>query len=111
MLFLSARYDINLVDETRRDNGSDAVARGERWEAFALENGGLFDMIEGQRRDAFEAFADLRPDDIAEKTYLAAQDRCWRQVRARIEGVIATGKMKRDAEAADAAVVSLRKSA
>jgi hypothetical protein len=93
VLWLSARFEIVLIDEQRKFIGGDAVERGKRWEMFATEQGGLFDMIDKQRREAFEAFADTRPDQIAEKEYLAMQDRALRQLRARVDSIIASGKI------------------
>lgn len=110
ILWLVDRFDISLIDETRIPNGMEVKARAERWKAFALEQGGLFDMIEAQRRAEFEAFADLRPNQLNEKAYLAQQDRCWRQVRARVESIIMTGKVAADKEAQEASVIQLRKS-
>lgn len=110
VLFLCERFDLSIVDETRIPNGTEAKARAERWEAFAREEGGLFDMIDNQRTRAFEAFAELRPDQMAEKEYLAAQERCWRQVRTQVDNVIMTGKIARANEDREASVVELRKS-
>ena len=93
VLWLCARFDIVLIDEQRKFIGGDAVERGKRWEMFATEEGGLFDMIAKQRKDAFEAYADTRPDQVAEKEYLALQDRSLRQLKARVDSVIASGKI------------------
>lgn len=94
VLWLCARFDIVLIDEQRKFISSDAVEKGKRWEMFATEAGGLYDMIEKQRREAFEAFADTRPDQIEEKQYLAMQDRALRQLYARVQNVVATGKIE-----------------
>lgn len=111
VLWLCARFDIHLVDETRKRNGRDAIARGEHWQAFAVEDGGLFDMIAEQRRQAFEAYADTRPGDVAEREYLAMQDRCWRQIDARVKGIIQSGQIEADNRRKVAASISpIRKS-
>lgn len=94
VLWLCARYNINLLDETRQPHGSDAVNRAIRWEAFAREDGGLYDMIERRRRALFEAYTDVKPSEIETKDNLAMQDRCWQQVKVEIESVIATGQIK-----------------
>lgn len=94
VLWLCARFDIVLIDEQRKHIGGDAVERGKRWEMFATEVGGLFDMVEAQRRDTFEAFAETRPDQMEEKQYLAMQDRALRQLKARVQNVIASGKIE-----------------
>ena len=111
VLWLCDRFDIALVNEARTRNGREAVARGEHWEAFAREEGGLYDMIEQQRRDAFEAYADCRPGDVREKEYLAMQDRCYRQIKARIDGIIQNGRIEADNERKRSATISpIRKS-
>lgn len=102
VLWLCRVFDISALDEARRFASPDAIARGQRWEAFYHEEGGLADMIAQARREAFEAFAECRPSDVAEKDYLAASDRCWRQLDRRIRSVIETGKL----EARKAQVVS-----
>ena len=94
ILWLSARYGIVLLDEQRRNASPDAVERAMRWEAFFLERGGIGDMIAAARMEAFEAFAECRPDDIANKTDLANSDRCWRQIEQRIRSVIESGKIE-----------------
>ena len=105
VLWLCRVFDIALVNEARTMNGMDAVARGQQWEALAREEGGLFDMIEGMRRAAFEAYADCRPGDHAEKEYLAMQDRCLRQLKARIGAVIQAGVIEADSKRKAGAVV------
>jgi hypothetical protein len=111
VLWLCARFDIVPLDETRRFVTPDAVARGQRWEAFYSEEGGLADMVAQARREAFEAYAECRPDAVSEKEYLAASDRCWRQLDARVRNVIATGKLAaKEAEHRGAAMGMPRKS-
>ena len=94
VLWLCRRFDINPLEESRRFVSPDAVARGQRWESFYHEQGGIADMIQQARREAFEAYAECRPDNVAEKDYLAASDRCWRQIDRRIRSVIETGKLE-----------------
>lgn len=110
VLWLCRTFDIALVEQSRIAHGRDAISRGEQWEAFAREEGGLFDMIETARREAFEAYADCRPGDVNEKDYLAQQDRCWRQLEARVNGVIQSGVIEADNRRKVAATISpLRK--
>lgn len=93
VLWLCARFDISLIDEARRFASPDAIARGQRWEAFYNEEGGLADMIQQARKEAFEAYAETRPSDVAEKEYLAGIDRCWRQIDRRVRSVVETGQL------------------
>ena len=94
VLWLCRVFDIVLIDEARRFASPDAIARGQRWEQFYAEEGGLADMIAQARREAFEAYGECRPSDVAEKEYLAASDRCWRQLDRRVRTVIETGKLE-----------------
>ena len=111
VLWLCRVYDISLVNEARTHNGGGAIARGEQWEQFARESGGLFDMIEAQRREAFEAYSETRPDQVHEKNYLAMQDRCWRQIKARVNSVIQNGRVEADKQRRQTASISpIRKS-
>lgn len=91
ILWLCKRFKVNPIEQSRLNMGRDLVARGERWEQFYREEGGLADMIAVMRFEAFEAYADCRPSDASEKEYLAQQDRCWRMLDARVQNVIATG--------------------
>lgn len=93
VLWLCARFEISLIDEARRFASPDAIVRGQRWEAFYSEEGGIADMIAQARREAFEAYGECRPGDVAEKEYLAASDRCWRQLEQRVRSVIVSGQI------------------
>lgn len=110
VVWLCRRFEITLLDETRIPNGVDAVARGQRWQAFANEDGGLYDMIEVQRKSAFEAYSETRPDQEDERVYLALSDRCWRQLKARVDSVIQTGILEQNAAGKKSEHVELRKS-
>jgi len=72
--------------------GSDAVERGQRWEAFYREQDGLADMLDGLRREAFEAAAELDPKDSDKIYYWAMADRNIRRLQNRIEAVVISGK-------------------
>ena len=103
VLWLCARFDINPLAEARRFASPDAIARGQRWEAFYHEEGGLADMIAAIRKEAFEAAAELDPRDTDKIYYWATADRNLRKLDRRIRSVIETGKL----EARKAGVVSL----
>lgn len=108
VLWLCRVFDIVPLDEARKHMGADKVQRAERWQVFATEAGGLFDMIEAQRVAAFEAYADAPPSDHDTKEHLAMQDRAWRQLRARVDNIIATGKIERaNAEAKERAALKV----
>jgi hypothetical protein len=103
VLWLCRRFDISPLDEARRFASPDAIARGQRWEAFYHEQGGLADMIAELRREAFEVAAELDPKDTDKIYYWATADRNLRRLDRRVRTVIETGKI----EARKAGVVSL----
>jgi hypothetical protein len=84
------------IDSERLKGGTDAVERGMRWEAFYREEGGLRDMLDALRREAFEAAAELDPKDTDKIYYWATADRNIRRLQARIENVVATGRIENE---------------
>lgn len=98
--WLVRRFDFSLIDEARLLMGKDAVARGERWEQFYREDGGIADMIEALRREAFEAAAELDPSETDKIAYWGMSDRNLRRLAQRVENIIATGKLEADRLAA-----------
>lgn len=111
VLWLCRRFDIVLLDEQRRMVGADAVAKGERWRAFYHEEGGLADMLEALRKEAFEAAAELDPKDTDKIYYWATADRNLRKLDQRVRSIIVNGDIvaKRN-DAANASVGMPRKS-
>jgi hypothetical protein len=93
VLWLCDRFDIVPLDEARRFASPDAVARGQRWEAFYHEEGGLADMIAALRREAFEAAAELDPRDTDKIYYWATADRNLRRLEQKVRGVVQNGKI------------------
>lgn len=111
VLWLCARFDIVPLDETRKFASPDAVARGQRWEAFYHEQGGLADMIAALRKEAFEAAAELDPAETDKIYYWATADRNLRRLEHKVRGVIANGQIAaKQAEAKGAAIGMPRKS-
>jgi hypothetical protein len=80
------------IDQTRLRGGNDAVERGQRWEAFYRERGGLADMLADLRREAFEAAAELDPKDTDKIYYWATADRNIRRLQQKVEAIVITGK-------------------
>lgn len=78
----------------RVNNGTDAVARGQRWEAFATEEGGLYDMIANLRRGYFEKVGQLQPGDTKSLQALASADRIAREIERQVQTVIETGRIR-----------------
>ncbi len=87
-------YERKGRDLPRINNGADSIARGQRWEAFYCEAGGLGDMIEGLRRSYFAKVADLKPDDVAGLKALAMADRIAREIDGQVRNIIDTGKLR-----------------
>lgn len=81
----------------RINNGTDAVARGQRWEAFYAEEDGLADMLSSLRRDYFEKVGQLAPNDTAGLKALAMADRIARELERKVQTVIETGKLEANA--------------
>lgn len=94
VLWLCDRYYIVPVTDYRTNMGPDKLARSQRWEAFATEQGGLYDLIDILRREAFEAYSAQPPSAHAERDYLAMTDRNLRALKSRVAGVIAEGKIE-----------------
>lgn len=91
-LWLAARLSINLLSEARIEAGGNAIARGERWEGFYREAGGLRDMILTVRQGYFEAAGALAPSDTDKLFEYALADRLAREIDREILQVIFTGK-------------------
>ena len=95
VLWLCKVTDIHPEIATERlMGGKDAVERGARWEMFYQEQGGLRDMLDGLRREAFEAASEIDPRETQLIAYWAMADRNIRRLQQRIEQVIITGKVK-----------------
>lgn len=80
------------VATERLKGGNDAVDRGQRWEQFYREEGGLRDMLDKLRLEAFEAAAELDPNDTDKIYYWATADRNLRRLQQKVEAVVITGK-------------------
>ena len=100
VLWLCSRYDIWPMDETRTPMSNDAKARSLRWQEFATEEGGLFDMIEALRRETFDQASEIPPHEVEKLQYAAMSDRNLRRLKQRVSGVIAAGKIETRNDAA-----------
>ena len=78
----------------RIQNGTDAVARGQRYQAFYEEEDGLRDMIFALRRDYFEKVGQLTPGDTAGLQALGMADRIAREIERKVQNVIETGRIR-----------------
>lgn len=99
---IAARLGYVRREYARIDNGADAVARGQRWQAFYEETGGLADMIANLRQNYFEKVGALKPGDVDSLKALAMADRIAREIEREVQSVIETGKLRAaDAEHAN----------
>lgn len=80
------------IDATRLQAGTDAVERGMRWEMFYREAGGLADMLDALRREAFEAAAEAGAKDDQTRLAWMLQDRAYRRLALKVENIVITGK-------------------
>lgn len=106
---LAARYGYVRREYARFDNGADAIARGQRWEAFYGEAGGLGDMIAGLRRGYFEKVGALRPSDTDGLMALGMADRIAREIEREVVTVIETGKLRANDAAHAERIASIRR--
>lgn len=83
----------------RIENGTDAIARGQRWEQFYAEAGGISDMIDKLRRQYFEASAALGVSDLDKRYEFALADRLARELDREVRTVVETGKLKANEKA------------
>lgn len=72
--------------------GTDAVERGQRWQSFYNEQGGLADMLAALRAEAFEAAAEAGVRDDQTRLAWLLQDRAYRRLQNKIEAVVISGK-------------------
>ena len=93
VLWLCRVFDIVPLDEARKFMSPDQVARGQRWEAFYHEDGGLADMLAAIRKEAFEAAAELDPAETDKIYYWATADRNLRKLDQRVRNVIVNGQI------------------
>lgn len=79
----------------RIDNGTDAIARGQRWEMFYAEKDGIADIILGLRQSYFEKVSALKPNDTSALMALGLADKVARDIDHAIRQIIETGKIAR----------------
>ncbi|MXO72877.1 hypothetical protein [Alteraurantiacibacter buctensis] len=99
-LWLVRRLGINVLEQTRLNTPADAVARGQRWEAFYHEEGGLADMIARLRQDYFEAASAVGHRDNDKLYEFAVADRMAREIEREVVQIIYTGKAEVERRAA-----------
>lgn len=91
---IAAWFGYTRREYPRVNNGADAIARGQRWEAFYAEEGGIADMIAVIRRNYFEASAALGIGDLDKRYEYALADRLARELDREVRSIIETGKLR-----------------
>lgn len=99
VMWLCARYDINPVEEQRRLAPQDRVIRGQRWEEFYSEEGGLRDMIAGIRQNYFEQASALGHRDNDKLYEFAVADRQARELEREVLQIVASGRAMAERQA------------
>lgn len=94
-----ARFGYVRREFARIKNGADAIARGERWEQFYKEEGGLGDMIAKLRQAYFEKVGALKAGEHEALQMLAIADRIAREIEREVLSVVETGKIAVQAKA------------
>lgn len=92
ILWLARRLNVNLLDQARLNAPEDAVARGQRWEMFYREEGGLGDMLARIRMSYFEAASAVGHRDNDKLYEFAVADRLARELEREVLQIIVTGK-------------------
>lgn len=91
-LWLVARLQIDVVEQARIMGGTDAIQRGQRWESFYREEGGLADMIARLRKGYFEAASAIGHRDDKQLYEFVVADRMARELDREVQQIIVTGK-------------------
>src|SRR5690606_28852680 len=86
--------DVHPLDETRINMGADKQARSQRWEAFAREDGGLFDLLDTIRGEYLDAMGKVQPGDTDKLEALAIGGRVVEQLRSQVRSVVAAGEIE-----------------
>lgn len=112
ILWLCDRYGVHPLDEARIHMGTDKQARSQRWEMFARENGGLFDMLDKIKAEYLAKMGQVKPGDAKTLEALAIGARVAEGLRAEVRSVIAAGEIeaRNEDRAARLSVVPTRKS-
>lgn len=94
VLWLCHRFDIWPVNEERLLMGSDKKARSHRWEEFAREEGGLFDLLDKIKSEYLAKMGQVKPGDAKTLETLAIGARVADQLAAQVRSVIAAGEVE-----------------
>lgn len=112
VLWLCDRFDVHPLDEARINMGADKKARSQRWEAFAREDGGLFDLLDKIKAEYLAKMGQVKPGDADTLEALAIGARVADQLAAQVRSVIAAGEIEdvNEDRMAKLSVVPARKS-
>ncbi|WP_160732408.1 hypothetical protein [Pelagerythrobacter marinus] len=94
ILWLCNRFDVWPVEEARRNMGGDKKARSLRFEEFAREEGGLFDLLDKIKAEYLAKMGQVKPGDAKTLETLAIGARVADQLAAQVRSVIAAGEIE-----------------
>lgn len=106
--FLCRRFNIALVAEARLGNGQDAISRGNRWEQFYQEEGGIKDMIASLRHDYFLKVGQLHPGETQKLLALGMADKIALEIERKVQTVIETGRIRANDKAHTNKIAAIR---
>ena len=89
-------------------NGTEAIARGQRWSAFYEEEGGIKDMISSLRHDYFTKVGQLSPGDTQKLLALGMADKIAVEIERKIQTVIETGRIRANDKAHTHKIAAVR---
>lgn len=93
-LWLVRVLDVDVIGRSRIRNGSDAVVRGARWEAFLREEGGLADMLDQLRARYVEGAGKCAADDTAKLFAMGFALRVADDLESLVVSVVQNGKIE-----------------
>lgn len=93
ILFLCDRFNVWPIEEARIPMGGDAKARSQRWEQFAREDGGLFDLLGKIKTEYLAKMGTVKPGDADTLEALAIGAHVTDKLKAEVRSVIAAGKI------------------
>ncbi len=112
VLWLCHRFDIWPVTEARIPMGGDKKARSQRWEEFAREKGGLFDLLDAIKAEYLASMGKVKPGDAKTLEALAIGAHVTDRLAAQVRSIIAAGEVEavNEDRRAKLAVKPIRKS-
>lgn len=90
---LLARFGFWRWPEANGHRDTDPVSRGNRWQNFYGEEGGLSDMLTAMRRSYFERATQAKPGDTDTLLALSLADRIVAEIDGQVRAIIVEGEV------------------